>query len=369
VAGYSGTPLVQKLGIKPGHRVALVNPPDDFAKTLGELPDGVQLDGRMPSAKRAPDAVVWFVSRRKELLRRLPILRARMEQASSLWVCWPKKASGVATDMTEGAIREVALPIGLVDNKVCAVDATWSGLRLVVRLELRRYDEAEKLYQEALDTERRVLGPEHPDTLSSMGDLAVAYMQGARMHEAESLLQETIAQQRRLLGPEHPDLLGSMGNLALVYMQEGRFREASKLLQETVEVERRVLGPDNPTTLQGVFSLAAAYSGENRYDEGQKLAQEAVTGLERQKLTDGADMGGARMALGWALMGQKRHTQAEPELIAAERLLSAAKGLTYKKCLTLLVATYEGWEKAEPGKGHSAQALKWKAKLAEATRG
>jgi hypothetical protein len=137
VAGYSGTPLVQKLGIKPGHRMALVNAPDDFAKTLKELPDGVVLDWRFPSAKRPPDGVVWFVSRRADLVRRLPVLRSRIAPASSLWVCWPKKASGVQTDMTEDAIRAVALPLGLVDNKVCAVDTTWSGLRLVIRLELR----------------------------------------------------------------------------------------------------------------------------------------------------------------------------------------------------------------------------------------
>jgi Protein of unknown function (DUF3052) len=137
VAGYSGTPLDQKLGIKPGHRVALINAPDDFAKTLGELPDGVELDGRMPSARRPSEVVVWFVSRRRELVQRLPILRSRIAPTSSLWVCWPKKASGVQTDITEDVIRQVALPTGLVDNKVCAVDATWSGLRLVVRLELR----------------------------------------------------------------------------------------------------------------------------------------------------------------------------------------------------------------------------------------
>jgi hypothetical protein len=137
VAGYSGTPLSQKLGIKPGHRVSLVNAPDDFAATLGELPDGVQLAWRMPSPRRPPEVVVWFVRQVAELVKRLPVLRSGMAPAGSLWVCWPKKASGVQTDMTEDAIRHVALPIGLVDNKVCAVDATWSGLRLVIRLELR----------------------------------------------------------------------------------------------------------------------------------------------------------------------------------------------------------------------------------------
>jgi hypothetical protein len=137
VVGYSGTPLVQKLGIKSGLRIAVVNAPDGFARTLGELPEGVVLEWRTPSAKRPPDGMVWFVSRRSELLRRFAVLRGRMLPAGSLWVCWPKRTSGVETDMTEHAIREVALPSGLVDNKVCAVDATWSGLRLVIRLEHR----------------------------------------------------------------------------------------------------------------------------------------------------------------------------------------------------------------------------------------
>ena len=137
VAGYSGTPLVQKLGIKPGQRVALLNAPKDLTATLGELPEGVQLDHGFPKSKRRPDGILLFVSSRSQLQRRLPTLRTKMAPDSGLWVCWPKKASGVRTDMTEDAIRQVALPIGLVDNKVCAVNATWSGLRLVIRLELR----------------------------------------------------------------------------------------------------------------------------------------------------------------------------------------------------------------------------------------
>jgi eukaryotic-like serine/threonine-protein kinase len=234
-----------------------------------------------------------------------------------------------------------------------------------VYMEQGRYDEAEKLYRETMETERKVLGPEHPDTLSTMSDLAVAYMQGGRLRESEKLLRETLEAQRRILGREHPDALGTMANLALVDMQAGRFGEAAKLLQETVAVQRRVLGPENPQTLQAIFGLATAYDGQGRYEEAQKLAQEAVTGYERQKLQDSEDMGGARMALGWALMGKNRFPQAEKELIEAERLLSKAKGVVHKKSLALLVATYEGWEESEPGKGHAAQAMNWKSKLDE----
>jgi hypothetical protein len=137
LAGYSGTPLVQKLGIKPGHRVALINAPSDFAKTLGELPEGARLHRGMPSATRPADGVVWFVTARADLWQRISSLRTRMAPTSSLWICWPKKASKLPTDMTENSIRDAALPIGLVDNKVCAVDATWSGLRFVIRVALR----------------------------------------------------------------------------------------------------------------------------------------------------------------------------------------------------------------------------------------
>jgi hypothetical protein len=137
MAGYSGTPLPKKLGMQSGLRVALLNSPDDFNQTLGTLPDGVTLHRGIPRTGK-PDIVVWFVSRRGEFERRLQGIRGRMAPATALWVAWPKKASGVATDMTENAIREVALPTGLVDNKVCAIDETWSGLRLVIRLRHRR---------------------------------------------------------------------------------------------------------------------------------------------------------------------------------------------------------------------------------------
>jgi hypothetical protein len=130
--GYSGTPLPRKLGIKPGHRVALLGAPGGFeAGTLGELPDGVRVVRR---AGGKADVIVAFHTRRADLVRRLPALRAMMEPAAGLWIAWPKRASKLETDMTEDVVREVALPTGLVDNKVCAIDETWSGLRLVIRL-------------------------------------------------------------------------------------------------------------------------------------------------------------------------------------------------------------------------------------------
>jgi hypothetical protein len=133
--GYSGTPLPRKLGIKPGHRVALLGAPDGFeGETLGELPGGVRVTRR---AGGKADVIVSFHTERAELERRLPALRALMEPAAGLWIAWPKKASKLETDITEDVLREIALPTGLVDNKVCAIDETWSGLRLVIRLEHR----------------------------------------------------------------------------------------------------------------------------------------------------------------------------------------------------------------------------------------
>jgi hypothetical protein len=134
-AGYSGTPLPQKLGIKEGHQLALLSAPKGFEKTLGALPFGV---ATREALKGKPlDVVVLFVTAKKQLVKELPKVRKAMAPACGFWVAWPKKASGLETDMTEHVVREVALPTGLVDNKVCAIDETWSGLRLVIRVELR----------------------------------------------------------------------------------------------------------------------------------------------------------------------------------------------------------------------------------------
>jgi hypothetical protein len=130
-AGYSGTPLPRKLGIKAGARLALVGAPDGFDATLGELPEGVAVRRRV----RGPvDLIVAFFVQRQELSRRLPVLRDALEPAGGLWIAWPKRASGVATDLDENVVRELGLAAGLVDNKVCAIDEVWSGLRLVYRL-------------------------------------------------------------------------------------------------------------------------------------------------------------------------------------------------------------------------------------------
>lgn len=133
-AGYSGTPLAKKLGIKPGHELALLDAPEGFA--IDDLPDGVTLHDRTGD-DASLDVIVAFHTSRDELAARTPELLQALPPDGSLWVAWPKKASRVPTDITEDVVREVLLPTGMVDNKVCAIDATWSGLRLVLRKELR----------------------------------------------------------------------------------------------------------------------------------------------------------------------------------------------------------------------------------------
>ena len=133
-AGYSGTPLAKKLGIKEGASVAFLQAPADFDETVAPLPEGVDV---ARNAGPGLDVVVFFTRARGELEEHIEELRAAIAPAGGLWVGWPKRASGVETDMTEDVVREVALPLGLVDNKVCAIDETWSGLRLVIRRENR----------------------------------------------------------------------------------------------------------------------------------------------------------------------------------------------------------------------------------------
>ncbi len=129
--GYSGTPLATKLGIKPGSALRLVGAPDDFSL---DLPDGVTV---RRSGRYDADVVVLFTTSRADLISRIEALGKAIHPDRALWVAWPKKASGVPTDLTEDVLREVALPLGLVDNKVCAVTDVWSGLRLVWRKERR----------------------------------------------------------------------------------------------------------------------------------------------------------------------------------------------------------------------------------------
>lgn len=135
MAGYSKTPLVKKLGIKPGQVLFVRNPPGDYTSLCGGLPPDVRLLARCAGR---PDLIHHFSDSRTELARALGNYRKRVAEDGMIWVSWPKKASGRPSTITEDVIRELALPLGLVDIKVCAVDETWAGLKLVIRKALRR---------------------------------------------------------------------------------------------------------------------------------------------------------------------------------------------------------------------------------------
>jgi hypothetical protein len=135
MAGYSGTPLPQKLGIKPGTIVVAIDAPDHYRKLLAPIPSGVNFATRPVGNTRF---IHLFVKERRALQNHLQSLRKKIAEDAALWVSWPKKSSGVPTDITEDVIRAVALPLGFVDIKVCAVDEIWSGLKLMIRRENRK---------------------------------------------------------------------------------------------------------------------------------------------------------------------------------------------------------------------------------------
>ena len=134
MAGYSGTPLVKKLGIKPGFNVAFVNAPTDFVQSL-DLPPDATINSI--STRKPFDCVLLFVMSRKELALKFSLSAAKLKPDGMLWISWPKKASGITTDLSDNVVRELGLSEGLVDVKVCAVDEVWSGLKFVFRLKDR----------------------------------------------------------------------------------------------------------------------------------------------------------------------------------------------------------------------------------------
>jgi len=134
MAGYSGTPLAKKLGIKPAAKLFTVAAPGHYDELLAPLPEAVKRVRKIDDA----DIAHFFVTTRARLDKELRAAASRMKQDAAIWISWPKKSSKVETDISEDTIREVALPLGLVDIKVCAVDEIWSGLKLVIRKQLRK---------------------------------------------------------------------------------------------------------------------------------------------------------------------------------------------------------------------------------------
>jgi hypothetical protein len=134
MAGYSGTPLVKKLGIKDNFRIALINAPKNFANTLGPIPSSVKMNARLSGDL---DLILFFVDKEKTLAREFAKLAAKLSTNGMIWIAWPKKSSGVATDLSFGPVQRIGLDSGLVDVNICAVDEVWSGLKFVYRLKDR----------------------------------------------------------------------------------------------------------------------------------------------------------------------------------------------------------------------------------------
>jgi hypothetical protein len=134
MAGYSSTPLAKKLGIKENSRIGLVNAPKDFESELGELPDGATFVKRMTNSL---DIILFFVFKERELTQNFSRLAQKLVSNGMIWIAWPKKSSGVATDLSFERVQRIGLDAGLVDVKICAVDETWSGLKFVYRLKDR----------------------------------------------------------------------------------------------------------------------------------------------------------------------------------------------------------------------------------------
>lgn len=135
MAGYSSTPLAKKLGFKEGFRVGFVNPPQKFQQELGTLPTDVRIS--LAPLPKPLDLILFFAASQQMLKREFPKLARKLEKNGMLWIAWPKKASGVVTDLSDQSVREIGLDAGLVDVKVCAVNDIWSGLKFVYRREDR----------------------------------------------------------------------------------------------------------------------------------------------------------------------------------------------------------------------------------------
>jgi tetratricopeptide (TPR) repeat protein len=202
-----------------------------------------------------------------------------------------------------------------------------------------RYDEARKLHRETLEIRRRVLGQDHPDTLTSMHNLANAYSSQGRHDEAEKLCRETLEIRRRVLGQDHPDTLFSMHDLANTYYRQGRYDEAEKLHRETLEILQRVLGQDHPDTLWSMYNLANAYYSQGRYDEAEKLHRETLEIRRRVLGQDHPDTLFSMNSLAWLLLTHEPAGSRDPRtalqlaLEVAER--TGHKNLNYLDTLSL----------------------------------
>jgi eukaryotic-like serine/threonine-protein kinase len=286
-------------------------------------------------------------------------LTTTSELASSLMSLGKyKEAARLYRSAAEGERRTV----GADDPRTLA---TLNNLA-VAYIRIGHMDQAEPLLDELYQVKRRTLGEDHIDTLSTLGNLAAIQLEQRHLPAAERLFEETVERAKRTLGPENPLTLNAMQGLARTYLDQGRAGKAETLLMQTLAGRRRVLGSDHPATLESATTLAELRNGQRQYPEGERLSAEAVAGYERAKITAGDEMGYARATHGRALLGLRRHADAEQELLQAQKL--SRPGTDQTEVVASLVELYDAWEAAEPGRGHGAQAARWKATLADPHR-
>jgi tetratricopeptide (TPR) repeat protein len=235
----------------------------------------------------------------------------------------------------------------------------------VVYLWEQRLPEAERLLAELMTIQQKRVGPDHPDTLQVMNNLAGVYELEGRYAEAERVWTQVLSRQSRVLGEDNPETLQTRGNLGVVAEDQGRHADAERLQTSVLAAQRRVLGPDHPDTLATMNNLSRVYWTEGRDHEAEALSRQAIADYQRNKLDPGFAIGDARLTLGGALVDLQRYALAEPELMTAERLV-AEDPRDHARCLDTLVNLYRAWERAAPGHGHAAQAARWEAARASA---
>ncbi len=225
--------------------------------------------------------------------------------------------------------------------------------------------EAESLYRSVLATSRKELGDDHPDSLVTMNNLGNLLAQQDKLEEAEPMLRAVLAARRRLSGDDHPETLVSQSGVGFALEQQNKLAEAETLYRDATDKFRRVLGNAHTNTLSSIGNIVSVLITQARFAEAEPLQREVVAGNERALGGQHARVGNARRNLGRVLTGLQRFAEAEAELLAAERVLSIAQGVSAenkKKCVAALIELYDAWDQAEPDKGHAASATTWRAR-------
>jgi tetratricopeptide (TPR) repeat protein len=187
-----------------------------------------------------------------------------------------------------------------------------------------KYAQAETLASQTLEIRRRVLGPEHPATLTSMNSLASAYSLEGKYAQAEPLFNQTLEARRRVLRPEHPDTLDTLSDMAYMYQSEGKYGQAENYAEQALAGRRHTLGPDHPQTIASEADLALAYESQGKFTESEPLARQAEA-TERMKQPDNWLGCWAESLLGASLAGEKKYAEAEPLLLEGYRDMAAQK--------------------------------------------